>query len=471
MKFLIAVVAAFLCAIASAAERPNFVLILIDDMGFGDIEPFGSKVNSTPNLNRMAAEGMRLTSFYAAPVCSASRAQLLTGCYAPRVSVPGVFFPRQAEGLNPEEYTIAEYLKEADYATTCIGKWHLGDQIAFLPTRQGFDSYLGIPYSNDMPRKSTRTGRKVTPLLRNEKVAELLEDEGQRRVTREYTEEAVNFILSHSAGDQPFFLYLPHTAMHVPLYPHKEFSGKSRNGVYGDWVSEVDWSVGAILETLDQSGLSENTLVVFTSDNGPWASKGKAGGETGPLRGSKGGTLEGGVRVPAIMRWPGRIAPGTTSDAICGTTDMLPTFAALAGVELKDDRRIDGIDIINVLEGRAEQSDREAWYYFGGSELQAVRQGPWKLAVAPQKIGMGFSIIHKDLRRAGRLYNLEEEIGEKTDVAKSHPDIVRRLKSLADAKRAELAANKRPAGRVEKPVMLFPSDSPSRSIKSMIQSK
>ncbi|MEM6280489.1 MAG: sulfatase-like hydrolase/transferase, partial [Verrucomicrobiota bacterium] len=220
----------FLCSVsAPASERPNFIVIFIDDMGYGDIEPFGSIANATPNLNSMAAEGMKLTSFYAAPVCSASRAQLLTGSYAPRVSVPGVFFPRQGAGLHPDEITIADYLKEASYATACIGKWHLGDQRDFLPTRQGFDSYFGIPYSNDMQRTSTETGKRVTPLLRDEKVAALLEDEEQRRVTREYTEEAVAYIRERSAETSPFFLYLPHTAMHVPLFPHESFVGKSSN--------------------------------------------------------------------------------------------------------------------------------------------------------------------------------------------------------------------------------------------------
>ena len=231
-----------LCSQIAHAGKPNFVVIFIDDMGYGDIEPYGSEVNQTPHLNRMAEEGMKLTSFYAAPVCSASRAQLLTGCYAPRVSVPGVFFPAGPRGLNPDEMTIADYLGELGYATTCIGKWHLGDQPEFLPTRQGFDHYFGIPYSNDMQRISKADGRRVVPLLRDETVAELLEDEGQRRVTREYTEEAVKFIGEHK--DEPFFLYLPHTAMHIPLFPHQEFVGKSENGVYGDWVSEVDWSVG-----------------------------------------------------------------------------------------------------------------------------------------------------------------------------------------------------------------------------------
>lgn len=453
------------CSLLPATERPNFVVIFIDDMGYGDIEPFGSTVNSTPHLNQMAAEGMTLTSFYAAPVCSASRAQLLTGSYAPRVSVPGVFFPRQAEGLNPEENTVADYLKEAGYATACIGKWHLGDQAEFLPTRQGFDSYFGIPYSNDMQRTATESGKKVTPLLRDERVAELLEDEDQRRVTREYTEEAVRYIQAKAAAEEPFFLYLPHTAMHVPLFPHEKFAGTSGNGIYGDWVAEVDWSVGEILKSIDESEIGEETLVIFTSDNGPWASKGDQGGVSGPLRGSKGGTLEGGVRVPAIARWRGKISPGSTSDAIVGTTDILPTFTALAGVELNPERPIDGVDLTAVLTGGAAESTREAWFYFAGSTLQAVREGPWKLAVTPQRIGMGFDEGHEDLQRPGRLYNLDEEIGELTDLSSSHPEIVARLQSLAGAKGEEIKANARPVGLVENPVMLYPSDAPVRGTK------
>ncbi|MEM7603193.1 MAG: sulfatase, partial [Verrucomicrobiota bacterium] len=415
------------CFPTTADDRPNFIVIFIDDMGYGDIEPFGSTVNSTPNLNAMAAEGMKLTSFYAAPVCSASRAQLLTGSYAPRVSVPGVFFPRQATGLNPDEHTIADYLSEAGYATACVGKWHLGDQLDFLPTRQGFDSYFGIPYSNDMQRTSTETGLRVTPLLRDEEVSQLLEDEDQRQVTRDYTETAAAYIQEQATKENPFFLYLPHTAMHVPLFPHESFVGQSTNGVYGDWIAEVDWSVGEILRVVDESGIAENTLVLFTSDNGPWASKGDKGGVSGVLRGSKGGTFEGGVRVPTIVRWVGTIEGGQSSDAITGTTDLLPTFAALSGVSLAPERPIDGVDIIDVLRGEAAQSSREAWYYFSGNNLQAVRKGPWKLAVTGQSIGMGFKDQPSKVKKSGRLYHLANDIGETTDVSADHPEIVAEL--------------------------------------------
>jgi arylsulfatase A len=444
-----------------AETRPNFVLIFIDDMGYGDIGPFGSTINHTPNLNRMADEGLKLTSFYAAPVCSASRAQLLTGCFAPRVSVPGVFFPAGPNGLHPDEHTVADYLHELGYATMCVGKWHLGDQREFLPTRQGFDGYFGIPYSNDMGRPTIDDGRSVHPLMRNEQVADLLENEGQRQITREYTEEAVRFIEKNQK--QPFFLYLPHTAMHVPLYPHPDFVGKSKNGIYGDWVSEVDWSVGQVLDTLRRLKLADNTLVIFTSDNGPWASKGSAGGVAGPLRGSKGCTLEGGVREPTIAWWPGRIEAGRTSDGIGGTTDVLPTFVSLAGGKVREDVKIDGVDLSPLLLGKQSESPRKEWYYYQGTNLKAVRSGEWKLAIAPQSIGMGMKERPADLQQPGvRLYNLDDEIGEVVSVADQHPEVVERLQKLADAMIADIGNGKpgpgvRPAGRVENPVTLFPS--------------
>jgi arylsulfatase A-like enzyme len=432
-------------------------------MGYGDIGPFGSKVNTTPHLDQMAEQGMKLTSFYAAPVCSASRAQLLTGCYAPRVSVPGVFFPAGSRGLNSTEITIAEYLRELGYATTCIGKWHVGDQPEFMPTNQGFDHYFGIPYSNDMQRVARSNGRRVIPLMRDDKVADLLEDEGQRRVTREYTEEAVKFIEAHR--DDPFFLYLPHTAMHIPLYPHQDFVGTSNNGTYGDWVAEVDWSVGQILNTLRRNKLEKKTLVIFTSDNGPWASKGKAGGVSGPLRGSKGCTLEGGVREPTIAWWPGTIAAGTESDAIGGTTDILPTLVSLAGGQIRDDVKIDGLDLSPLLMGKTTKSPRNEWYYYSGTTLQAVRSGPWKLALTPQSLGMGIREKPKDLQLKGlRLYNLENEIGERTNVADAHPDVVARLKELADLMISDIGSGKpgpgvRPVGFVANPVTLYPTAS------------
>ena len=442
---------------AAEPPRPNVVIILIDDLGYADIGPFGATKQKTPNLDRMAAEGIKLTSFYAAPVCSVSRAQLMTGCYGARVSVPGVYGPASAQGLNPKEFTIAKRLKEHGYATQCVGKWHLGDQPEFLPMRQGFDHYLGIPYSNDMQRKSKETGERVVPLLRDDKVAELLTDAQQSRLVERYTAEAVGFIRTNK--DRPFFLYFPHTAVHTPIHPGEKFRGKSANGRFGDWVEEVDWSVGQILDTLRELKLAERTLVVFTSDNGPWLVKGEDGGNAGPLRGGKASTWEGGVRVPALAWWPGKIAPKSVSDAVAGTIDLLPTCVTIAGGKVPAEPVIDGRDLSPVLFGTSKESPREAHYYFAGYNLQAVRQGPWKLALAAQP-GTADGT-------PPRLYNLNTDIGEKTDVAAQHPDVVGKLKALAAKMDAEIGGKapsaRRPAGTVTNPRTLYPTDEAPRS--------
>jgi len=458
-------------AIASTAaggcppsSKPNLVVIFIDDLGYGDIGPFGSTLNRTPHLDRMAAEGMKLTSFYAAPVCSVSRAQLLTGCYGARISVPGVYFPAGPSGLNPQEETIAELVKPQGYATMCVGKWHLGDQPEFLPTNQGFDHYFGIPYSNDMQRKSLDTDQRVVPLLRDNQVAELLTDEAQTTVTERYTDEAVTFVRAHR--DRPFFLYFPHTAVHTPIVPGAAFQGKSANGRYGDWVEEVDASVGRVLGVLRELKLEQQTLVLFISDNGPWLIKGSDGGTAGPLRGGKGSTWEGGVRVPAIAWWPGRIPAGTTCDTVAATIDILPTLVNLAGGMLPADRVIDGRDITPLLMAESTAAPREAHFYFSGYTLQAVRQGPWKLALAPQAETMGKGVAADAAGPGPRLYNLDDEIGEQTNVAVQHPDVVQRLQDLAAQMNAELGgpapAGRRPAGSVANPVTLYPAENPSR---------
>ena len=311
--------------------KPNIIIIFIDDMGYGDIGPYGATKQKTPNLDRMAREGMKLTNFYAAPVCSVSRAQLLTGCYGARVSVPGVYGPGGKNGLNPAEHTIAERMNESGYASLCIGKWHVGDQPEFLPTRQGFDHYFGIPYSNDMQKKSAANGLDVVPLVRDDKVEELLTDEAQSRIVERYTDEALGFI--RKSKDQPFLLYLAHTAVHTPIYPGAAFAGKSANGRFGDWVEEVDWSTGRILDTLHELQLDERTLVIFTSDNGPWLIKGADAGSAGPLRGGKGSTWEGGVRVPTIARWPGKIAPGSVCNAVAESRDFQFPRAGADGLQ------------------------------------------------------------------------------------------------------------------------------------------
>ena len=465
MKTIFLLLAAVLSA-AVSARPPNVVVIFIDDMGYGDIGPYGATKQRTPHLDRMAKEGMKLTSFYATPVCSVSRAQMMTGCYGARISVPGVYFPGQSVGLNPSEVTVAERLKEKGYATQMVGKWHLGDQPEFLPTRQGFDHYLGIPYSNDMLKISTETKVPVVPLLRDEKIAELMDGEGQRRMVELYTKEAVDFIGRNK--DKPFYLYFAHNAVHTPIYPGAAFAGKSQNGRFGDWVEEVDWSVGQVLDALRSQGLDKDTLVVFTSDNGPWLTKGTDGGSAGPLRGGKGSTWEGGVRVPTIAWWPGRVPAGSVNDAVAATIDLLPTFVSLAGGTVPATPVIDGRDITSILLGQSKESAREAHFYFSGYDLQAVRQGRWKLALVPQPEDMG--------KRAKpppglRLYDLDAEIGEQTDVAVQHPEIVAKLKVLADKVSAEIGGKtptaRRPAGEVKGAKTLYPIDNvPSVAKKS-----
>lgn len=461
----IGIVAAMFCVTfaargAEAPRRPNVVLILIDDMGYGDVGPFGSVKNRTPNLDRMAREGMRLTSFYAAPVCSVSRAQVMTGCYGARVSIPGVLSPGSASGISAKERTVAELLKGQGYATFCIGKWHLGDQPEFLPTRHGFDHYFGLPYSNDMILKAAADGKPVVPLVRDEKVLELLSQDDQDRLTARYTQEALRFITEQK--DHPFFLYLPHTAVHVPIHPGSNFKDRSKNGRYGDWVEEVDWSVGQVLDKLVELKLAENTLVVFTSDNGPWLSHGKDAGEAGPLRGGKGSTWEGGMREPTLAWWPGHVPAGVTRDTVAGTIDLMPTFVTLAGGQVPTDRVIDGRDIGPLLLGKTTEAAREAHYYFQNYKLQAVRSGPWKLTVATQHQGMAKDATGVEASpESPRLYNLDEDIGERTDVAAKHPDVVKRLLPLALDMAKRLGDGKpgtdvRPAGHVEHPVTLYP---------------
>ncbi|MCX6887865.1 MAG: sulfatase [Verrucomicrobia bacterium] len=457
MKKLFLLLAAVLSAAASA-RSPNVVVIFIDDMGYGDIGPYGATKQRTPHLDRMAKEGMKLTSFYAAPVCSVSRAQMMTGCYGARVSVPGVYFPGQSVGLNPSEVTVAERLKEKGYATQMVGKWHLGDQPEFLPTRQGFDHYLGIPYSNDMLKKSADTKIPVVPLLRDEKIVELMDGDAQTRLVEIYTKEAVDFIGRNK--DKPFYLYFAHNAVHTPIHPGAAFAGKSSNGRFGDWVEEVDWSVGQVLEALRSQGLDKDTLVVFTSDNGPWLVKGTDGGSAGPLRGGKGSTWEGGVREPTIAWWPGHVPAGSVNDAVAGTIDLLPTFVSLAGGTVPATPVIDGRDITSILLGQSKDSAREAHYYFAAYDLQAVRQGRWKLAIAPQSEGMNAKKGPK-LAAGLRLYDLDAEIGEQTDVAAQHPEIVAKLKALADKMAAEIGGKeptaRRPAGEVKGAKTLYPT--------------
>ncbi|MBE2284726.1 MAG: sulfatase-like hydrolase/transferase [Prosthecobacter sp.] len=453
-------------SLCAAASQPNIIIHFIDDLGYGDIGPFGATKQKTPHLDRMAREGMKLTSFYAAPVCSVSRAQIMTGCYGARVSVPGVYPPGAKNGLHPQEHTIADRLRPLGYATQCIGKWHLGDQPAFLPTKQGFDHYLGIPYSNDMLKTASVDGRRVVPLVRDDKVERLLDEADQDRIEEIYTDEAVKFI--RGSKEKPFFLYFPHTAVHTPIHPGKAFQGSSQNGRFGDWVQEVDASVGRVFDTLRELQLDTNTLVIFTSDNGPWLIKGPDGGSAGPLRGGKGTTWEGGVRVPTLAWWPGKIAPGSVCDAVAGTIDVHPTCLKIAGAEVPAQPVLDGRDLSPLLFGQSKDSPREAHYYFSSYNLQAVRQGPWKLALMTQPESMGKDAA-SDANVNPRLYNLDQEIGERTNLAAQHPDIVAKLTSLAATMTAEIGGNapksRRPAGEVENPVTLYPSEDGGRGKK------
>ena len=371
----------------------------------------------------------------------------MTGCYPRRVNMHVdeknlcVLFPAARKGLSPDEVTIAELLKQQGYATACLGKWHLGDHPDFLPTSQGFDYYFGIPYSNDMNRKEV-----PLPLVRNETVIEV--PVKQETITQRYTEEAVRFITTNKK--RPFFLYLPHTAVHLPLFPGKSFHGKSQNGRYGDWVEEVDASMGTIFETLKSEGLDNNTLVLFTSDNGS-----QRKGSNDPLRGKKGRTDEGGMRVPCVVRWPGKIPAGSSSGEITATIDLLPTFAGLAGTSAPSDRTIDGKDIWPILSGQPQaRSPHEAFYYYQMDQLQAIRSGPWKLFVAmdAKKRNWGKPEPAQPLK----LFNLATDIHEDNNLATAKPDVVKRLLALAEKARRDLGDTGRPgvgqrkAGWVEK---------------------
>ena len=437
-------------SIAQAADRlPNFVIIFIDDMGFADIGPFGSTLNRTPNLDRMAGEGMRLTSFYAAPLCTQSRAALMTGSYPIRVGLMHgtwhpVLMPGDEHGLNPDEVTIAEILKERGYITACVGKWHLGDQPPFLPTRHGFHYHYGIPYSNDMNPENNGKERNFPPLplLRGEKVIGEITD--QSTITEDLTREALQFIRTNR--EKPFFLYMPHVMVHHPLHAGKQFKGKSGNGILGDAIEEIDWSVGEILKTLKQLQLDENTLVLFTSDNGP------AAGIATPLRGKKGSTFEGGMREPCVVRWPGRVEAGSTCDEITSTMDLLPTLARLAGTAAPSDRAIDGHDIWPLLSGQlGAQSSYRAFFYYSRNNLQAVRSGTWKLHLLGDK-------------GKPALYNLRNDIGEASNLIEKHPQVASHLMALLEAARNDLGdgterigKNVRQVGYFKKPKQLIPN--------------
>ena len=447
--------AASLFAFAAQAA-PNFVVIFADDQGYADTGLYGATEFETPHLDQMAREGIRFTNFYSpANACSPARAALMTGCYPVRVGIPNVLGPSirskgNPVGLNPDEVTIAEVLKAAGYATACIGKWHLGDIPEFLPTNQGFDSFFGLPYSNDMwPKHPTAKDYPDLPLLNGTDVVELNPD--MDTLTTRYTEKAVEFIKTNK--DHPFFLYLAHSMPHVPLGVSDKFRGKSKQGMYGDVIMEIDWSVGQILDTLKALGIDGNTMVIFTSDNGPWLSYGNHAGSARPLREGKGTTWDGGHREPCIVRWPGQIPAGQVSDTMIANFDFFPTIAARAGAVVPHDRIIDGVDIWPVLTGAAESPPHDYFYFYLRSEFQAVRKGPWKLHFPheyrslkdqPGNDGTPGPYIQKQTPLA--LYNLDEDISESTDVSAAHPDIVQELQAAGEAFSATLVKEARPAG-------------------------
>jgi arylsulfatase A-like enzyme len=426
-----------------AKRPPNIVLIYVDDMGYADLGCFGATKIKTPNLDRMAKQGTRFTSFYVAQgVCSASRAALMTGKYSNRTGVLGALGPNNKVGLSRNHTTMAEMLKTLGYATSIIGKWHLGHLPDYLPTKRGFDEYYGLPYSNDMWPKHPTAKFPDLPLIEGDKVIALNPD--QAKLTADYTERAVRFIQKNK--ERPFFLYLPHTMPHVPLFVSERFKGKSEQGLYGDVIMEIDWSVGQILETLQRLGLDDNTLVIFASDNGPWLSYGNHSGSAGLLREGKGTTWEGGVRVPFIARWPGKIPADKTQSEPAMTIDLLPTISKITGAKLPAGK-LDGKDITPLLYGEpGAKSPHEAYFFYWNNELHAVRSGAWKLyfphtyrsLIGSQPGNDGKPGLYKEVKVGLELYNLDTDLSERTDVANQHPDVVRRLQMLADRMRADL---------------------------------
>ncbi|MCA8974912.1 MAG: sulfatase [Planctomycetes bacterium] len=459
------------------ARTPNVVVIFIDDLGYADIGPFGAEV-PTPNLDRMAQQGMRFTDFVVSTaVCSASRSSLLTGCYHRRLGISGAYGPRATVGISADEVTLAEICKQKGYRTACFGKWHLGHHPKFLPLQHGFDEYFGLPYSNDMwplhpayahlPTAAERRkkGYPNLPLIEGNRVVDTeVTGEDQEQLTTWYTERAVAFI--ERCKDDPFLLYVPHSMVHVPLFVSDKFRGKSGAGLFGDVVMEVDWSVGEILGTIDRLGLTEDTLVIFTGDNGPWLSYGNHAGSAGPLREGKGTMFEGGIREPTIMRWPGHIPAGSQCDELASTIDVLPTVARLIDAELPA-HKIDGLDIRPLMFGeKGAKSPHEAFYcYYNGGQLQAVRDARWKLhfphayrTLNGREGGKDGSPADYEQARIGlELFDLKSDPGETTDVKDRHPDVVARLQAAGEVARADLGdtltkvegSGVRPIGKLE----------------------
>ena len=436
-------------------QLPNFVLIFIDDMGYGDVACYGATGYQTPNLDRLAGEGMRFTNFYSAqPVCSASRAGLLTGCYPNRIGISGALFPHHKIGINPDETTIAEMLKEKGYATAIFGKWHLGHHKEFLPLQHGFDEYVGLPYSNDMwpikldgtrsePGKG-RGGYPDLPLIEgNETIEEITTLAGQDKLTTLYTEKAVDFINRNAKN--PFFLYVPHTMGHVPLGVSDKFRGKTEKGMYGDVMEEIDWSAGQIMDALIANNIDDNTVFIFTTDNGPWLNFGNHAGSAGGLREGKTTSWEGGQRVPFIIKWPGKTPEGTICNKLACAIDILPSFAEIAGASLPANK-IDGINITGLWEGNIEDDPRNnILFYHGKNNLNAVRKGNWKLVLphswssyntSPGNDGKGGRRIRKNVE-SPELYNMMRDPGEQYNVIDTYPEIAEEIMELVKLARIE----------------------------------
>lgn len=451
-------------SVFAAADRkpdrpPNVVIIFTDDQGYGDVGTFGATAFPTPNLDRMAQEGRRFTDFHVAqPVCSASRAALLTGCYPNRIGLPGALGPNSPKGISENETTLAQLFKQKGYATGMAGKWHLGDKPQFSPIRHGFDEYFGLPYSSDMwpLHPEAKPGSyPPLPLFDGEKVLKAdLNHADQEQLTTQYAEHAVQFIDRNK--DKPFFFYLAPNTPHVPLHVSDKFKGKSGSGLYGDVIMEIDWAVGEVLSALKRNHLDENTLVIFSSDNGPWLSYGNHAGSAGKFREGKGTNFEGGHREPCIMRWTGKIPSNSVCNEPLMTIDVLPTIARLIGAELPK-HKIDGLDIWPFLAGESgAKNPHEAYYfYYNQNDLQAVRSGDWKLLFAHTSRTMdgqepgkdGLPGKYRPLSVSHSLYNLANDPSETQDVASTHPEIVKQLEALAENIRADLGDDltKRPA--------------------------
>jgi len=485
-QFVIVSILCFFCAAGVAQKKqtkPNVIIVFMDDMGYGDLECYGATGYRTPNLNQLAMNGIRFTNFHTPQAtCTASRAALLTGTYPNRMNMYGAFSPNAGVGLHSNEVTLAEMLKTVGYATAMIGKWHLGNEPEFLPTKQGFDEYLGLPYSNDMwpvdydgtPVPESHRKYKIYPTLpllqitRDENMPDTVMKvttlDDQAKLTTLYTEKAVSFIKAHKK--KPFFLYLAHSMTHVPIAASPKFKGKSEQGLFGDVMMEIDWSIQQIVKALEEQGIAKNTLIVFTSDNGPWLNYGNHNGSTAGLREGKGTSWEGGTSVPAILSWPAVIPKGQVNNKLSSTIDILPTLAEVTGAKLPD-HKIDGVSILSLLKGEDTNPRTTFYYYYNRNDLEAVRMGHWKL-VFPHNYRSYEGVLpgndgypgpyNQGVQDSLALYDLRRDPGERYNVIEQNPNVLRDLQELAEQARRDLGdnlterigENRRPIGKIQK---------------------